>query len=1090
MEFSSRYAQLNQRQKQAVDAIDGPVMVVAGPGTGKTELLSVRIANILQKTDTLPENILCLTFTDSGAAAMRERLIGIIGKDAYKVAIHTFHSFGTEIINRYRDYFYNGADFQPADDVTRYELLRGIFSELPHSSPLATTMNGEFVHLKDAQTVISELKRSGLTDGELGAILDQDEVALDMIERAIGPLFDAPIKKGLAEPLGGAVATLTQAANDAETLYEVTPLIRTIYDSLVAAIEEAASVHPTKPLTAWKKKWLEKGGPHGQQLTSRKHIAKLRATAYAYGEYLRRMEQASRYDYDDMILQVVHGIEVYDDLRFALQEQYLYMMVDEFQDTNLAQMRIIHRLTDSLHGNESANIMVVGDDDQAIYSFQGADISNILRFRELYPAATVVTLTDNYRSQAPILEEARSIITQGGERLETIIPGLDKTLTPHQEGATKAELFELERAQDERQWLIEQIQDRLKKHDANDIVVLTRKHAELAELLPHFEHAGIPVRYERQDNALDEAPIVALELLARVVSLLATQRHADANALMPQLLAHPAWGITPLELWQLSTDAYDSRGRWMDRMPAFERFVPIHAWIVDLAARAHHDTLESLLDRMIGRPSDEEGSFTSPFYTYFFSAEELTAQPGRYLSFLAALSAIRRALRAYKPDVPATLSLFIDFINTHRTMGVAIPLHRTIGDEHEQAVTLMTAHKSKGLEYPIVFIPHAIDAIWGEKARSRQRMIRYPENLPLAPAGDSPDERLRLFYVAMTRAKQELVVSYATQSEQGKATLPASFLAHKQAVVVQPRADSHDTLVEQAEIAWHQPLSTPTADLTSLLLPRMKSYALSATHLHNFLDVTRGGPRNFLLNNLLHFPSEKSASASYGSAIHAALQDVHLHFNQTGSQKPLEDVLSVFETQLHRERMSERDLTFYLQKGSEDLRRFLDHVEGTFSQNQKPELSFKHQAVQLGDARLTGMLDVAHIHQTEKTMSVTDYKTGKPVEPGRTSGEFDALKMHTYKEQLLFYKLMVEHSRDYHRYTVNSGTIAFIEPTKSGDIVSHTMHYDAAELERFTMLIDIVWKKIMALDLPDTSSYEPTLKGVMAFEEDLLNGTI
>jgi len=123
-------------------------------------------------------------------------------------------------------------------------------------------------------------------------------------------------------------------------------------------------------------------------------------------------------------------------------------------------------------------------------------------------------------------------------------------------------------------------------------------------------------------------------------------------------------------------------------------------------------------------------------------------------------------------------------------------------------------------------------------------------------------------------------------------------------------------------------------------------------------------------------------------------------------------------------------------------------------------------------------------------MSVTDYKTGKPVEPGRASGEFDAMKMHSYQQQLLFYKLMVEHSRDYHQYTVNSGTIAFVEPTKSGQIVSHAMHYDAAELERFRKLIEIVWKKIMALDLPDTSHYEPSLKGVLAFEEDLLSGAI
>jgi DNA helicase-2/ATP-dependent DNA helicase PcrA len=107
----SRYAKLNQAQKQAVDIIDGPVIVIAGPGTGKTELLSVRTANILQKTDTLPENILCLTFTESGASAMRQRLTEIIGKDAYRVAVHTFHSFGVEVINQNGQFFYRRRTF-------------------------------------------------------------------------------------------------------------------------------------------------------------------------------------------------------------------------------------------------------------------------------------------------------------------------------------------------------------------------------------------------------------------------------------------------------------------------------------------------------------------------------------------------------------------------------------------------------------------------------------------------------------------------------------------------------------------------------------------------------------------------------------------------------------------------------------------------------------------------------------------------------------------------------------------------------------------------------------------------------------------
>lgn len=182
MDFAKRYKQLNAAQKQAVDLIDGPVMVIAGPGTGKTELLSVRAANILKQTDTLPENILCLTFTESGATAMRERLIGIIGKDAYKVAIHTFHGFGTEIINQNREYFYRGALFQPADDLNRYEILRSIFDELDYKNPLASTMNSEYTHQSDAAKVISELKRSGLTSDELLAVLDASEATIDAAE--------------------------------------------------------------------------------------------------------------------------------------------------------------------------------------------------------------------------------------------------------------------------------------------------------------------------------------------------------------------------------------------------------------------------------------------------------------------------------------------------------------------------------------------------------------------------------------------------------------------------------------------------------------------------------------------------------------------------------------------------------------------------------------------------------------------------------------------------------------------------------------------------------------------------------------------
>ncbi|MCA9335203.1 UvrD-helicase domain-containing protein, partial [Candidatus Saccharibacteria bacterium] len=134
MDFSGRYKKLNENQRRAVDTIDGPVMVIAGPGTGKTELLAMRAANILKQTDALPENILCLTFTEAGSVAMKKRLTSIIGRDAYNVSVFTFHAFGTDIMGRYREYFYNGADFSAADDLARHRIITDILDSLPYDN--------------------------------------------------------------------------------------------------------------------------------------------------------------------------------------------------------------------------------------------------------------------------------------------------------------------------------------------------------------------------------------------------------------------------------------------------------------------------------------------------------------------------------------------------------------------------------------------------------------------------------------------------------------------------------------------------------------------------------------------------------------------------------------------------------------------------------------------------------------------------------------------------------------------------------------------------------------------------------------------
>lgn len=1091
MDFTKRYESLNSAQKQAVDSIDGPIMVIAGPGTGKTELLSVRTANILKKTDTLPENILCLTFTESGAAAMRERLIGIIGKDAYKVAIHTFHGFGTEIINQNREFFYRGALFQPADDLNRYEILRSIFDSLDYNNPLASTMNGEYTHQLDATRVISELKRSGLTSDELLAVLDQSEAAIDLAERLIAPHIVGTVSKTTGQKLATILPELLQQAGSVETLFEVLPLIRVITEGLISTIEQVENDHPTKPVTAWKKKWFVKNPKGDYVFKSRAQIVKLRALCYVYFEYLTKMEQAGFYDYDDMILQVVHALEVNDDLRFNLQEKYLYIMVDEFQDTNLAQTRILHNLTSNPVNEGRPNIMVVGDDDQAIYSFQGADISNIVRFKEVYPRLEIIALTDNYRSVTPIIEQARAVILQGNDRLEDSIEDLNKQLTGHQAIPGAVELYKAATIDHERHWLIDSIAADLKKGIApQDIVVLTRRHNEIKNLLPYFSRADIKVSYERQENVLDQPPVVALELLSKVVVALGKGHQAEANALLPELLAHPAWGITPLELWQLSADAYSARKLWLEVMVTTPRFLDIHAWLVQLAALAQFTPLEPMIDRMIGKiETTDSAAKNSVFYHYYFGPEALAAQPSQYLDCLAALRTIRAKLREYQASEALILESYVTFIALHRRLGTTMLVSRTT-ESQAIAINLMTAHKSKGLEFDTVYIFNSVDTVWGEKAHSPSRNINYPENLPFAPVGESADERLRLFYVAMTRAKKTLRISFSTSDDRDKQTLIARFLndASLQIKLIAP-TDHVDQLVA-AELAWYEPLSLPTTQLNALLQPSLDHYKLSATHLNNFLDVTRGGPQGFLLDNLLHFPSSKSPAASYGSAIHNTLQQAHVHVTATGEKKPLEDVLHNFEINLLNERLNPLDYATYHQKGSEQLHIFLAVKYKSFSKTQKSELNFSAQEVYLNDAHLTGMIDVVDINKKDKTMVVTDYKTGKAVNSWKATTDYDKIKLHKYRQQLLFYKLLVERSRDYGTYSVIEGRLDFVEPNRSNEIATLDMAFDNEELDRFALLVGKVWQHIITLNLPDTSDYEPNYKGLLQFEQDLLDDTV
>lgn len=1092
MDFFKRYSNLNDSQRKAVNIIDGPVLVIAGPGTGKTELLGVRVANILQKTDTLPENILCLTFTDSGANAMRQRLTEIIGKEAYKVAIHTFHSFGTEIINQNSQYFYNGAHFKPTDNVVGYEIIRGIFEKLDYNNPLVSQMNDEYTHISDAVKVISEIKKSGLSSDELLNILDLNDEIIFNVEKLLSPIFSNRISKNTAIQAKEHLDEIRKLATN-NNINSIQSLAILITDSLSTAIDEVIASGKTPSITKWRNDWMEKDKSNAFILKSKNRQIKLRALVQIYEKYLAKMEKAEVFDYDDMILQIIEAMERFDDLRFNLQEQYQYILVDEFQDTNMAQMRILKNLTNNEVQGDTPNIMVVGDDDQAIYSFQGADISNILDFKKLYPKAEQITLTENYRSVSRILESSRDVITQGENRLETSNLELNKQLSANNKDAGLMQIHSADNIADERNWIADEIIKTIKSGvRPNDIAVITRHHRDIVSLLPYLSAKGIVANYERQDNALEQEIIVFIEKLSRLLVNIANGRLDEANANIPEVLSHPSFDFKPADIWRLSTLAYDNHKRWLDIMPEMKEFSPFCSWLIETSLIVNNTTLEKILDIIIGNPAavkDKDGKYVSPIYNYYFSVKRIEKSPNEYLTYLESLRSIRAKLREYHGESLLTLDSFINFIELCRKVGETISVKRQ-STASERAINILTAHKAKGQEFDTVYIFNAVDSVWGSHSKGHNRLINYPENLKLSPAGETNDERLRLFYVAMTRAKNQLHISYSIQNDSDKETVIADFLfGNKNTLKIDHNSDKSE--IQIAEIDWYQKNIDPIDEnMRDLLLPRLNDYKLSVTHMQKFLDVKDGGPQAFLIESLLKFPQEKSLSAIFGTLIHDTIEFAHKEYVATKKQLSSEKIIKKFESFLNLQHLSGDDYQRLKQRGNDVISGFTKKMFEIFNDNQICELNFNNQNCFLTDAHISGKLDLVEMDNVSKTIKVTDYKTGKPCYGWKGQTEMEKIKLHHYKQQLMFYKLLIENSRSYSKYQVDTGIMQFVEPSTDGSILSIETGFDEKEVEMFKKLVIAVWRHITSFDLPNVQNYSPSLKGILQFESDLIEDKI
>ena len=1097
--FKQIYAQLNTSQKKAVDIIDGPLLVIAGPGTGKTQLLSARVANILEKTDTLPQNILCLTFTEAAAQNMRERLASFIGKEAYDVTISTYHTFGSDIIRRYPEFFEDTRLERAIDDLGKREILGSIVEKLPYDNPLKSTR----YHLGDLISTISELKRSLLTPESLRELATRNLHQINEISPEIAKIFEGiirmPSKLDASRELFQQVAAIlsdyqTELPHDMATL---------AYSDLMQAITNAETDHSTKPLTAWKNGWLHKTVDNTFAFTDTRLSYKLEALATVLEQYHSMLEKQGLYDFDDMILRSIDALQNHDDLRFNLQEKYLYILLDEFQDTNAAQFRLVDLLTDNPVHEGRPNVMAVGDDDQAIYAFQGAEVSNMVAFANNYRNTSIINLTENYRSHHDILHTAHNIAEQIENRLHHQLENVNKTLqaasTTLPAQAT-IERHEFNAPNQENSWVAEQVARLIASGVLpTGIAVLAPKHSYLEAIVPFLNAVQVPVSYEKRENILQTPIVIQLKSMVQLLIAIRNNDTALSNMLYPQVLSFACFEIAVPDIWQINWQRArrEEQRSWAELAvdsPKLSSFI----WFFQaLALQLDIKTLESTLDVLIGTEpiiiGGVEQEFVSPLKDYYFSSTAKESRPLEYFEVLSHLSVIRSKLREYQAsqDEQLTVVDFLDFFVKYEAAGQPLLNTHPIA-QAEQSVQLMTVYKAKGLEFEHVFLLSTVDNVWGNSARGNFNKLSLPANIKyIRHAGANEDERLRLLFVALTRAKVGLYLTSYLVNESGRKSTRLKFfdereqdsgavevmvLPENRRSVKQTKQQGLKTESQSIELAWHAPHVQLQPSLKSLLATRLERYQMSPTHLNTFIDMQWGGPEAFLLGTILRFPSAPTVDGEFGNAVHETLEWYQHQITKKETRPSNKDVVAYFSERLKTHYIPFSELENLTERGSRAISTYLTARGSMFKPEDMAEVNFRGEGVFVEDAHLAGNIDRMIIDKASKTITVVDFKTGASYAKWKSD-----LKLMKYRQQLYFYKLLIEGSHSYKDYRVEKGQLAFIEPDDNGTINTLEIEFDTEELADLKDLITAIWDRIITLDLPDSSKYDNSVKGSKEF---------
>ncbi len=950
--FTTRYKTLNKAQKEAVDTVDGPVMVIAGPGTGKTTILTLRIANILKKTDTPPNGILAITYTDAGVKAMREKLVGIIGERAYEVKIHTFHSFAASIINEHPDHFIHLQEMKQMTDIEQELVIKKIidakgFSDLrPLGKPDA--------YVRSIISAIDEAKRDALSPEMVRAYAEKEMKRIEDDEDSISTR-------------GASKGKLKADAIDAIEKCKKTILFSKVYE-----------------------------------------------------QYEIVKEKEKRMDFNDLIINILLAFRSNELLLRLIQEQYLYIHVDEHQDTNDSQNFIVAMIAEFF---DTPNIFIVGDEKQAIYRFQGASVENFLLLQKKWPAMKTIKLDTNYRSTQKILDASFGMIENNYEGDENSDLRISLKGGMKKEEKSSVVVVNGDDVSSIEEYLINEVKEIRKNDKESTIAIITRRNRELDKVIRIFEQAEIPISSERSVDIF----------------------HHPIGILYFDLLEYIA---DPTRIDMLSKTIV--AGMW--NIP-FDRAINI---IKDVRSNKV-ENIEKLLPGMTHirseMLSDSSINFLINTATHSGFVDIVTKDPSY--------------IHVWKGIVSLAESL-VDDSNIHSPIELikSLLVYRTSAEERMVKVTVgapdiptyaMTAHGSKGLEFDYVFIPYANEESW--IGRNRGSSFVLPKKN--TSFNDVKDIR-RLFYVAITRARNKVTILGANEESDGKILTPLRFineLPSEHIEQVSLERSNGKKLLEKT-------LKSNNGDnrIVEVAKTVLIEKGLSVTALNHFLEC----PSTFIYQSILKLPQPLTTSSEKGNAMHDALSKVWMieEKNKDKIEEVIKERVNAYLNDSYlesKEKDRVRDeliesaldvanslLSHFSMKGTT----YTEHwVESTFS------YKYKDQMVKIP---IHGKLDA--IVDNGNEVYVFDYKTRKAMSEAAIKGETKDSDG-GYFRQLVFYHLLLSSEPRFKNKRIVT-SLVFVSPDDKGRCPIVTLPVTSDDIkkvnEEIGTLIESVWSSEIA----------------------------